>query len=255
MFVGMGWEIASNDEVETGLGQFFGLAAGALGAACDLLIEADRRQQFLADGSPGSGAVVVCPVWACVMPRRRSWCGWPAVLQDLPVLRERFAAGGLSLDQVDAISAMATAETEAALVEESLGLSNAALDRAARRSNSPSAADERTVWERRRLGLQWNLDASELRLNGNLPGVEGRIVEEAVRSRADRIGPNPTTGLFDDYTTRLADGLVQLAATSSSGDRAEPPVVMLTVNVDLEALHRNRFRWGRRTGSGTGPRQ
>ncbi len=131
---------------------------------------------------------------------------------------------------------MATADTEAALVEESLGLSNAALDRAARRSNPPSAADARTVWERRRLGLQWNLDASELRLNGNLPSVEGRIVEEAVRSRADRIGPNPTTGLFDDYTTRLADGLVELAATSSSGDRAEPPMVMLTVNVDLEAL-------------------
>ena len=88
------------------------------------------------------------------------------------MLRERFASGELSLDQVDAVSAMATPDTEEALVEESLGLSNAALDRAARRTRGLSEAEERTVWQRRRLGLQWNLDASELRLNGNLPGAD-----------------------------------------------------------------------------------
>jgi hypothetical protein len=52
-------------------------------------------------------------------------------LQDLPVLRQRFSAGELSLDQVDAISKIATSGTEASLIEELLGLSNAALDRAA----------------------------------------------------------------------------------------------------------------------------
>ena len=59
-------------------------------------------------------------------------------LQDLPVLRERFAAGELSLDQVDAISKLATPDTETVLIEECSGLSNAALDRAARHSNPPS---------------------------------------------------------------------------------------------------------------------
>ena len=54
------------------------------------------------------------------------------------MLREKFVGGELSLDQVDAISAMATPDTEAALVEESLGMSNAALDRAARRVRSLS---------------------------------------------------------------------------------------------------------------------
>ena len=93
------------------------------------------------------------------------------------------------------------------------------------------------MWERRRLGLQWNLDESELRFGGNLPGAEGKILEEAVRSRADRLPANPETGLFDDYQTRLADGLVELAATSTSGDGGmEGRTVMLTVNADLEAL-------------------
>ncbi|MGH8871616.1 MAG: hypothetical protein ACRDWS_06560, partial [Acidimicrobiia bacterium] len=80
------------------------------------------------------------------------------------------AAGDLSLDQVDAISRMATPDTEAALIEECLGLSTAALDRTARTANPPSTGEERTVWERRHLGLQWNLDESELLFRSSLPG-------------------------------------------------------------------------------------
>ena len=46
-------------------------------------------------------------------------------LADLPELSSRFARGEFSLDQVDAISKMATPETEVGLIEEALGLSNA----------------------------------------------------------------------------------------------------------------------------------
>ncbi len=48
------------------------------------------------------------------------------------MLSERFGAGDLSLDQTDAISRMATADTEEGLIEEALGLSNTVLDRKAR---------------------------------------------------------------------------------------------------------------------------
>ncbi len=64
-------------------------------------------------------------------------------LADLPVLSARFGAGDLSLDQVDAISRMATADTEAGLIEEALGLSNTMLDRKTRRSHPPTVSDER----------------------------------------------------------------------------------------------------------------
>ena len=79
-------------------------------------------------------------------------------LADLPVLAERFGEGVLSLDQVDAILKMATPKTERGLVEAALGLSNAVLDRQARRSNPPLVADERAVHDRRAQFLQWNLD-------------------------------------------------------------------------------------------------
>jgi hypothetical protein len=128
---------------------------------------------------------------------------------------------------------MATPDTEEALIEECLGLSTAALDRVARRANPPSTEDERSVWERRRLGFQWNLDQSELNFRGSLPGAEGRLLESAVRDRADRIPVNPETGMFDPYPARLADGLVELAATS--GDQIAAPA-QITVFADLEAL-------------------
>jgi hypothetical protein len=56
----------------------------------------------------------------------------------LPVLSARFAAGDLSLDQTDAISRMANADTEERLIEEALGLNNAQLDRMARRAHPPN---------------------------------------------------------------------------------------------------------------------
>jgi len=58
-------------------------------------------------------------------------------------------------------------------------------------------------------------------------------VESAIRARADRFGPNPETGMFDPYPVRLADGLVELCATS--GDESSPSV-QVTVHADLEAL-------------------
>lgn len=100
------------------------------------------------------------------------------------------------MDQVDAISRIATPDTVETVISQKAGLSNAALDRRARRHRGVSIADEGSVWERRRLVRQWNLDESELRLRGRLPAAEGRIFDEAIDTRVDGMGPNPETGMF-----------------------------------------------------------
>ena len=151
--------------------------------------------------------------------RGSSWCGWPGDSQDLPVLRSRFAAGELSLDQTDAISKLATAETEEAVIDECLGLSNAALDRAGRRANPPSTDEEREAWRERWLSIQYTLDGIRGHMNADLPGAEMSLVESEIRARADRIPPNPESGIFDPYPQRMADGLVELCATT--GDESQ----------------------------------
>jgi Domain of unknown function (DUF222)/HNH endonuclease len=228
-------ERLSNDQVDQVLGHLFSGLAVFHAGICEWLIEVDRGQRFLADGSPDLVQWVSARFGV-----RHSTAGQlvrvARRLQDLPLLRSRFAGGVLSLDQADAISKLATAETEEGLVEECLGLSMAVLDRAGRRAHPPSTEDELNVWERRALFIQHSLDGMEGRLTAHLPGSELHIVESAIRERADAIPQNPETGMFDPYPARLADGLVELAATS--GD-ASPGSVQITVHADLDALTEN----------------
>ncbi len=228
----MEWDRVSNDEMDEGIGHFLGLMSASAAAACEWLVEVDRRQLFLADGARDLGQ------WLSARYGLRHSTAVQLVavarrLQDLPLLRQRFSDGTLSLDQVDAISRLATPGSEAELIEETMGLSTAALDRAARRANPPASEDERSVWERRFLLIQNSLDGLEGRLHARLPGAEMQIVESAIRSRADAIPPNPETDRFDPYPVRLADGLVEVCTTT--GDQSSA-LVQVTLHADLDAL-------------------
>ena len=129
---------------------------------------------------------------------------------------------------------MATADTEEVLIGECLGLSTAALDRAARRSNPPGAGDEREGWRARWLSVQYSLDGIRGRMRAELPGTEMALVESEIRSRADRIPPNPESGMFDPYPARMADGLVEICSTSGGEGSAAP--TQIVVHADLAAL-------------------
>jgi Domain of unknown function (DUF222)/HNH endonuclease len=228
----MDGESFSNDQVEHVLSHLFSGLAVFHAQICEWLIDADLSQQFLTDGARD------LPQWVSGRFGLRHSTSAQLVrvarrLEDLPLLRERFAAGDLSLDQVDAISKLATSETEEAVIEECLGWSNAALDRAARRARPPSTEDALDAFRERWLSIQYTLDGIRGHMNADLPGPDMLLVEEAVRARADQIPPNPETGYFDAYPTRMADGLVELAATS--GDESIPSV-QVTLFADLDAL-------------------
>jgi hypothetical protein len=228
----MDWSHATSNEIDRGFNHFGGLQSATASELCSLIQAADVAQSWMRDGAR------TLTDWVALRLRVRHSTAGQLVqvsrrLIELPVLSARFACGDLSLDQVDAISTMATPETEDDVIEEALGLSNSALDRAARRSDPPELDAERTVWERRRLVRQWNLDESELRFWGNLPAAEGQVFDEAVHKRAAEIPENPETGVLDPYVTRSADALVELAATT--GDQSGlPPQV--TLHADLAAL-------------------
>lgn len=231
MFDGMDWGSSTNDQIDEAFAHFFGLASAGLARVFELIQEVDARQSWMRDGAR------TLAEWVSARLALRSETASRLVriarrLVDLPVVSERFAAGELSLDQVDALSRMATPETETGLIEETLGLSNSELDRRARRAHPPSADDERTVYDRRAAYLQWNLDESELRMRANMPAAEGQVVQNALEAAADRIPPNPETGMFDAYPQRLVDGLVEVCATT--GDESAPPQV--TLFADLEVL-------------------
>ena len=227
----MSWSRATSDEIDRGFDHLGGLTSASHAEICRLIREVDIRQSWMSDGA----RTLIDWVAARMNVRHdtaRQLVSVARRLADLPELSQSFARGDFSLDQVDAISKMATPETEKGLIDEALGLSNTALDRRARRSNPPSVADERSVHDRRALYLQWNLDESELKFRGNMGGLQGEIFQGAVETGADKIPINPETGMFDAYPSRLVDGLVELSATV--GDTSTPP--QLTVHAELDAL-------------------
>ena len=59
-------------------------------------------------------------------------------------------------------------------------------------------------------------------------------MESAIREKADRIPPNPESGLFDPYPQRLADGLIELCATTGDENISSP--TQLVIHADLESL-------------------
>ena len=129
-------ESFTNDQADGVLSHLFSGLAVFYAEICEWLIEADRGQRFLADGARN------LPEWVSARFGLRHATASQLVrvarrLEDLPLLRTRFAEGALSLDQVDAISKLATPDTEEAVIAECLGLSNAALDRA-RETSEPS---------------------------------------------------------------------------------------------------------------------
>jgi len=120
------------------------------------------------------------------------------------------------------------------VISECLGLSNAALDRAARRAHPPSTADEREAWRVRWLSIQYTLDGIRGEMKADLPGAEMAMVESEIRARADRIPPNPESGIFDPYPQRMADGLVELCDTTGTENGSAP--TQIVVHADLDAL-------------------
>ncbi len=111
MFDTMDWFDATADEIDRGFDQFGGLYAASAAELCSLIQAADVGQTWMSDGARSLTDWVATRLRLChgtagqlVRVAKR--------LQDLPVLSARFAAGDLSLDEVDAVSRMATADTE-----------------------------------------------------------------------------------------------------------------------------------------------
>ena len=112
-------ESFSNDQADGVLSHRFSGPAVFYAEICEWLIDADRGQRFLADGARN------LPEWVSARFGLRHATAAQLVrvarrLVDLPVLRSRFAAGELCLDQVDAISRLATPDTEEAVIAERL---------------------------------------------------------------------------------------------------------------------------------------
>lgn len=202
-----------------------------LASFCELLVEADRAQEWLADGSPTPQQ------WLTARFGLDAGYGRRLVrlgrrLADLPELRKRFAVGELSLDMVEILSEVATPQTELDLIEEADGRDLTDIARLASRTRPPSNEESARKRESEWTSTQWDLHHRKMAIRGELYGADAQMVEDRLVATAKEMPKNPETGEYDDWSKRMADALVEVCATSH-GQMTPPTVVVHTEAIAL----------------------
>ena len=108
---------------------------------------------------------------------------------------------------------LAVAGADAAVVEQSRRLDLAGVNRLTGRLRRVSRHDERQVFVDRYVSIQPTLDGASWHLSGQLPAVDGTIVEQALHARADELRSLPG-GETCTRAQRQADSLVAMAQDS-----------------------------------------
>jgi hypothetical protein len=158
---------------------------------------------------------------------RESAAEWTRVgtaLQTLPALREAYATGAMSWDQIRLATKFATPELDAALADDLPGRSARQIAFMARQRR-PLTDDEANDAHAAR-SFRWRRDHRRggWVYGGFLPFDQGEAVNLALDQIAERCGPDADTDRWAPIATRRADALHDLATrllgSSSAPDRA-----------------------------------
>jgi hypothetical protein len=148
----------------------------------------------------------------------RSWVRISRSLAGLPLIRAAFRAGAVSFDELRVLCRYGTPANEAQL----LGLSRetpvdqlagAIRDLLAIEARRPTA-EKPASW----LSMVWNEDDSFLRVWGEVHGVDGLMVETAIRRLASLAPVDPVGGVYRHPDVMNGEALVQMASESAAGD-------------------------------------
>lgn len=195
-----------------------------------LLLEIDRRQVRLEDGCRTldewiAGRLDVSPESA----------GSLRLMARTPVMDDE-ALDHLSFDKRVAITKLSEVAGEAFATSVVGSYDVAGIRRLAARHRINTVIEERDAFDGRFLVIQPNLDQSSWRTWGRLGGVDGGLVEKALRGRADQF-PSLPDGARANAGQRLADALASIcqdALTDTTHPEGSGPSIV--VFVDRNAL-------------------
>ncbi|HSF87281.1 MAG TPA: HNH endonuclease signature motif containing protein [Acidimicrobiia bacterium] len=167
------------------------------------------------------------------------------------------AAGDVTLDRALATVRLADAGASAEVVRRSRDVDLAGVRRLTARHRRLSRKEEQQVYRERFVAMQPTLDQTAWRLWGQLPGLEGRIVERALQQRGDELRELPGPG--SPRAARRADALISMAQDtldppSPAGDVTGSRDPLVAVFVDAAAAGGSRgeagaeVEWGPKAG-------
>jgi hypothetical protein len=212
----------------------------------DRLIEANQNLLWSADGSPSLAE------WLTARYRMTSFTGRTLAkivqtLPELPCIRRAFEEGRLSWDQLRAVVAIATPETDAALAETAAELKPSEIRATARQVDEQEVVEVR---KSRYLTYQFREDLPVFEMNVVLPDEEGAALITALTRKAGQVDLDPEDGSVLEHGVRLADALVQMGSETLAAD-ADHDRATLLVRTDIPTLLGIEGAGQARLGDGT----
>ena len=170
-----------------------------------------------------------------------------------------WAEGLVGFDRTVAMLRLAAAGADPGVVDDSRRMDLAGVNRLAARQRRVTRGDEHRVFVDRFVSIQPTLDEVSWHLTGQLPAVDGKIIEQALHARSDELRLLPG-GETCTRAQRQADSLVAMAHDSlhrHSNDEASSSGSSVSVFVDLDEAngtggeHGATVAYGPRVGPAT----
>ena len=216
------------------IGQLAALICTATAELLDVIVAAERKEDFRDDGAFEMEAWLVAALNVS-RTTARAWVRVGRSLVTLPELRARFAGGELSWDQVAAATWFATPETDGMLARQLPGCTAAEIEDMARERTRRTRRDAERSHDERRFGWTADHDRDGFRYHGFLPAAEGAIVNAALTREAESVGADAETNVWAPFAQRCADALVEQGRRAIAVDPGPDPHLVV-VHVDAEVL-------------------
>jgi hypothetical protein len=149
-------------------------------------------------------------------------------LEAQPEIAAAAQAGELSTDQLEPLLELATPETDAEWAQRAPHVAPVDLERMARQQRVVTAEEAGARRQAREFRMWWRKDSGMLSVRGELPDVDGALVESVFNRMCDRMRP-PKGGAWAPRRHRMADALVDLCRSYADVEptgRSRPHVII-----------------------------
>ncbi len=200
----------------------------------DVITAADLEQDWAADGATCTEAQLM---YLLRIGHRtaKEWRRVGAALQELPALREAFASGRLSWEQVAPATVFATPATDAELSHDLAGntahqVEAMATDHRVRTRRDAQRTQAKTAF-------RWREDADNdgFRYSGFLPAAEGARLNEAIEREAHRLGKDADSDTWAPFPERCGQALGALADQQVADD-LDPQGALVVVHAEADVI-------------------
>ena len=175
-------------------------------------LEAD--EVWVADGAT-SMADWLAARYTTTITTSREWIKVARALKGLPHIKETYAKGRLSWDQLRALVRFANPSNDAEWAERAPEMTVTQLRTVDKTVKSRDVVEEHMT---RRVEWWFHSDRPGFEMTVRMADTEGATLATWLTRRANQSDPNPQSGVYDDFETRCADALYELASQAMAED-------------------------------------